>query len=221
MNIVILGPQASGKGTQAELLANRFGFNHYEAGKILRSIAKSDNKYAPAINEAMTKGELVSDELVRLIAWDYINKKGGKNGFVFDGYPRSVPQYDHLSDMLMKFGLRIDLVVNLSIPKPETLRRLSGRRTCTVCGEVYNLVTNPPPSPTTCKCGGDLFIRDDDREEAILERLRLYESNTYPVFLKALEGGVGVLVDGSRPIEEIQEDLAGLVLRKQAEINRR
>ena len=114
MNIILLGPQGSGKGTQAEILIKEFGLHHFEAGKILRSIANSDNPHALEVKRALTSGNLVPDELVRLIAWDFINKH--KNaGFIFDGYPRSVAQYEQLKDMLARFGQKIDYVLNIEI----------------------------------------------------------------------------------------------------------
>ncbi|MEK7101404.1 MAG: nucleoside monophosphate kinase, partial [Patescibacteria group bacterium] len=176
MNIMIMGPQGSGKGTQAELLIKKFGLQHFEAGKILRSIAASDNQHAEAIKTALNSGNLVPDELVRLIAWDFINKhKNG--GFVFDGYPRSVAQYEQLKDMLARFGQKINYVINIGISEDESIRRLSARRQCAGCGEIYNLITEPP----TCD-HNRLIQREDDKPEAIKKRLEIYHQQSHPVF---------------------------------------
>mgnify|MGYP001578078994 CR=1 FL=1 len=214
MNVIFLGPQGSGKGTQAELLVAKFGFNHFEAGQILRSIANSTNPNAAMIKQAIDGGGLVPDELVRLIAWDFISKHDKSKGFIFDGYPRSVDQYEHLLNMLAKFGQKIDWVINLEISESETIRRLSARRTCTKCGEVYNLITNPPSFKTSegqalkCdKCGGELVQRDDDKPEAIQRRLAIYRSQTHPVFERAVAEDIGVEVDGMRPIAVIHQDI--------------
>ena len=213
-NIILLGPQGSGKGTQAQLLVDKFGFNHFEAGQILRSIANSANPNAAMIKQAIDGGGLVPDELVRLIAWDFISKHPQGNGFIFDGYPRSVDQYEHLKDMLAKSGRKITSVINLEIPEAETIRRLSARRTCPKCGEVYNLITNPPSSKTSegqalkCdKCGGELIQRDDDQPEAIQRRLAIYRSRTHPVFARAVAEGLGIEIDGLRPIAVIHQDI--------------
>jgi adenylate kinase len=209
VNVIILGPQGSGKGTQADLLAERKGFVHLEMGKVLRSVADSDNQYASVVREAQNGGKLVSDEYVRLIAWDFINKHDPKtNNFVFDGYPRSVAQYELLKDMLMKFGKTVDKVINIVISEGETVRRLNSRRTCEKCGEVYNLVTNPPKTPENCdKCGGILKQREDDKPEAIKRRLAIFWETTKPVLDLAKLENIEVEINGERPIEEIYKDI--------------
>ncbi len=188
MNILLLGPQGSGKGTQAQLLVNNFGSDHFEAGKVLRRIAASDKPNAKIIRETLDKGGMVPDEFVRLIAWDYINKHDKARGFLFDGYPRSLGQYNQLKDMLMKFGQKIDLVIDLEISEAETIKRLLSRR--------------------------GIEQREDDLPEAIQKRLTTYRSTTHPVFLQAQAEGIGVVVDGMRPIEVIYEDIAKLIRAK-------
>ncbi len=201
MNIVIMGPQGSGKGTQAELLIGKFGLQHFEAGRILRSIADSDNQHAEAVKTALNSGNLVPDTLVRLIAWDFISKhKNG--GFVFDGYPRSVAQYERLKDMLARFGQKIDYVIDVEIPEAESIRRLSARRQCAVCREVYNLITEPP----TCD-HNQLIQREDDKPEAIKKRLEIYHQQSHPVFERAVAEGIGIEINGDQLIEVIHEEI--------------
>ncbi|TSC86777.1 MAG: adenylate kinase [Microgenomates group bacterium Gr01-1014_16] len=208
MNIILLGPQGSGKGTQADLLVQKYGLNYVEMGKILRSIAESDNQHAKTVKEYLNKGDLVPDEFVRLIAWDHINKQDKEKGFLFDGYPRGLAQYDHLKDMLMKFGKKIDWVVYLYISPEESIRRLSARRTCEKCGEIFNLVTNPPKNPEVCdKCGGKLTQREDDQPEAIKRRLELFGERTKQILEKAKQEGVLLEIDGERAIDKIHEDI--------------
>ena len=202
MNLIILGHQGSGKGTQATLIAEKYKLKHYEAGKILRSISQSDNKYAAKVAEALNSGNLVPDELVRLIAWDYINKHNQNTGFIFDGYPRSVPQFLHLEDMLKKFGKRIDMVINLEINKQESIRRLSSRRVFEKCGNIYNLINNPTPNQN-CSCGGNLIQREDDKPQAISRRLDIYHQTTHPVFDLARKQGITVHIDGGQSIEKV------------------
>lgn len=209
MNIVLLGPPGSGKGTQAQLLAQKLGLTRLEMGRILRSVANSDNEYAPVVKQCLESGNLVPDEYIRLIAWDFINKHP-RWGFVFEGYPRTVAQYQQLEDMLARFGQKIDLVVNLTISPAESVRRLSARRVCNKCGQIYNLVTSPSPN-RQCQCGGDLVQRDDDQPQAIKRRLEIYQQQTQPVFEQAKKAGVGIEIDGQRPIEIIHQDLVSRV----------
>lgn len=200
MNLILLGPQGSGKGTQAELLVQKYGWNYVEMGKILRSM--------PEVKESIDKGELVPDEYVRQIAWDHINRQDKEKGFLFDGYPRSLEQYKYLEDMLRKFGKKIDWVIYLYISPEESVRRLSARRTCEKCGEIYNLITNPPKNPEVCdKCGGKLTQREDDQPEAIKRRLELFNQRTKPILEKARAEHVLLEVDGERQIEQIHDDM--------------
>ena len=194
MNLIILGPQGCGKGTQAQLLADKFGWLHFEMGKILRSIAQSENnKYSKGVAQALNSGSLVPDEYVRLIAWDFVKKHQDK-GIIFEGYPRSVDQYDHLQDMLRKFGKKLDFVINIDISEAESIARLEKRRTCNKCGKVYT-------GGTVCECGGQLVQREDDKPEAIRQRLQIYHAQTHPVFEKAVADGIGVEISGEFPIE--------------------
>ena len=215
MNLILLGPQGSGKGTQAELLVQKYGLNYVEMGKILRSIAESDNQYAKIVKEMIDKGELVPDEYVRLIAWDHINKQDKEKGWLFDGYPRSLEQYEYLEDMLRKFGKKIDWVVYLFISPEESIRRLSARRTCEKCGEIFNLVTNPPKNPEICdKCGGKLTQREDDQPGAIKRRLELFSERTKPILEKARQENILMEVNGERPIEQIHEEIVSRLWTK-------
>ena len=200
MNIILLGPQGSGKGTQAELLVTKYGLLHFEAGRVLRSI--------PEVQDTLNRGELVTDEYVRLIAWDFINKHNKNQGFLFDGYPRSVAQYEHLKDMLMKFGKKLDAVINIEISAEESIRRLSGRRTCTKCGETYNVITADQPKGERCdKCGGVLVQRADDQPEAVKRRLEIYRQQTHAVFEKAVREGIGFEVSGEQAIADIHDQI--------------
>lgn len=208
MILVVIGPQGSGKGTQAQLLATKLNLRHFEMGRILRSIAESDNKNAQMVREIQHQGGLVPDEFVRLVAWDFITKHKDGPGIIFEGYPRGVMQYEHLRDMLVRVGKKIDRVILIEISEVETMRRLTSRRTCMKCGEVYNTVTNPAKKSDVCdKCGGVLGQRDDDKPDAIRERLKNYRKQTEPEFEIALKEGIGLKVDGERPIEVIHREI--------------
>ncbi len=208
MNLLILGPQGSGKGTQAQLLADEFGFYHLEMGNILRSISKSNNKYAEIVAGTINGGNLVPDEYVRLIAWDHINQYHGQvKGFIFEGYPRSLAQYEHVEDMLRKFGGRINKVILVEISEEESIKRLSSRLTCQKCGQVYNTITVPPPADGKCECGGELVQREDDKPEAIKRRLRIYRTQTAQIIERAREEGLLIEVNGEQPIEAIHKEI--------------
>lgn len=207
MNIVILGPIGSGKGTQAQLLAKDFGLNYIEMGGIMRSIANSDNQYAKPVRDAMAKGQLVPDEFFRLVLWDHISKCDKNRGFIFDGFPRNFPQYEQLKEMLMRFGMKVDKVIVIDISEGETIRRLAARRTCKKCGRVYNLITNPPKENGKCECGGELYQREDDTPDATRTRLITYRELTMPVIEAARKDGILIEFFGEKPIAEINREI--------------
>lgn len=205
MNVLILGPQGCGKGTQAALLAKDLNLHHLDMGQVLRSVAKSDNEYANIVAETINDGNLVPDEYVRLIAWDFVSKHNDDHdGFIFEGYPRGVAQYEQLQEMLKSFGKKLDWVFRLDISEAETIRRLALRRTCEKCGTVYTIGIEP----FICeKCGGRLILREDDKPEAILRRLQIYKQQTEPVFERAEAEGIAVKINGERPIETVHQEL--------------
>jgi adenylate kinase len=212
MNILIFGPQGSGKGTQADLLSEKFGFIHIEAGELLREVAKKN----PRINEILNKGELVPiDETLTLIENEIEQKGGLTKGIIFDGFPRTVEQYPPLKSWLQLKNQKIDLAILLTIHEEETVTRLSRRRTCEKCGAVFNLVTNPPKIEGICDvCGGNLIHRVDDQPETIKRRLQLYHERTEPLLQEFRNDGIVREFDGNRSIEVIQEDLVKTIKQK-------
>jgi adenylate kinase len=205
MNLTILGKQASGKGTQAELLAKKFGLFRVEMGNILKEIAKTD----PKINEMVNvKGELVPDEVTFKVAVDYIKKNyKGNGGILFDGYPRSEGQYQLLKEWMKNRGEELERVIWLEISDKEAINRISARRVCEKCGNVYNLNTNPPPSKDICECGGRLVQRKDDSPDAVRKRLKWSKEVMRPLLKTFKEEGKLIEVDGERPIEVIFDDI--------------
>ena len=208
MNVLILGPQGSGKGTQVKLLSEKLGLFSFESGNFLREKAKSD----PRIDEIINKrGELLPDEETFSLVRDYLKEKVPTlDNFILDGYPRSLKQYQLLVDWLKEEGKKIDLAILLNISDKEAVRRLSARVVCEKCGTVYNLITNPPPGDR-CKCGGNLTQRPDDRPEAIEKRLEAYHRVTAPIIELLKKEEILVEVDGERPIETISEELLKIV----------
>jgi adenylate kinase len=208
MNILILGPQGSGKGTQAQLLAEKMGYYYVESGRILREAAKTN----PAVDEIINqKGQLLPDEeTFSLIKGKIESEAQDLNKVVFDGFPRSAKQYSLLKDWLHSEGTKLDLAILLEISEEETIKRLSARRTCEKCGKVYNLITNPPPKEG-CSCGGKLSQRIDDTPEAIKTRLVAYREVTTPLVDQLGREGILIELNGERPIQTIFQDILAIV----------
>ncbi|OGD09267.1 hypothetical protein A2397_02945 [Candidatus Amesbacteria bacterium RIFOXYB1_FULL_44_23] len=204
MNLVILGPQGSGKGTQAEMLVEKYGFSHIETGRILRAISASDSPLAEEISKTLSEGKLVSDEILEKVLTEKLSIPS-PNGYLFDGTPRNVKQYDLLKYLLGLLGQKIDRLVYIWISEEEVVRRLSSRRTCLKCGNVYNLITNPSPRGNVCACGGELVQRADDSPDAIKKRLTW--GFTKEVKQKAEEDGILLEINGERSIEEIHKEI--------------
>ena len=205
MSYIILGLQGSGKGTQADILAEKIGYAHVESGKILRAKAEKDEK----IRAMLQEGAIVPDIDTLAFIESYIREHGFDVGkIIFDGYPRKVAQYHLLSDFLRKHGQKIEGVIYLSLPDEVGMARISSRVTCRKCGRVFNTVTNPSKVPGKCDdCGGELYTRDDDQPETIKKRITIYHTNTEPILDLARAGGLLIEINGDQPIEKIASDL--------------
>lgn len=207
MNVIILGPQGSGKGTQAQLLVKKFQFTYFASGDFLRDLAKTNTQ----VSETINKGELLPDEEMFGFVKDFFEKKNTFDNIVFDGYPRSVEQYKMLRDWFRTKNTKIDIAFLLQISDEETIRRLSARRVDPETGTIYNLITNPPPANVDA---AKLITRDDDKPEAIKERLELYHKVTTPLIDVLRSDGILVEVDGERSIDVIQKDLVSFIEKK-------
>jgi len=203
MNIILLGMPGSGKGTQADLLVEKLNFFYFQAGKLARDLAKRD----PRIARIVGSGQLIPEEEMTDYVGKYLDKylPEGKN-VLFEGYPRFIKQYEYLKDWAVKKGDDIDAVVFINISEEEAIKRLSSRRICKDCGEVYNLVTNPPPKGE-CECGGKLIRRKDDRPESIKKRFQMYRENTKKLVDYVDKNGNLIKVDGERSINVIFKDI--------------
>ncbi|MBC8424032.1 nucleoside monophosphate kinase [bacterium] len=204
MNMIIIGPQASGKGTQAAKLAGHYGIFHFSTGDALRAEVKSGSELGRELSAVMNAGKLVSDELI----FGIVKKVYGDHpeGILLDGYPRTIPQAE-----LVKADLKVDAVVEIVIKDETAVARISSRFMCSECGAGYNTVSLPPKTPGVCdKDGADLVQRDDDKPEAVLERLALYHAQTAPVIAFYEKLGVAVhRIDGEQTIEEVFQDIVG------------
>lgn len=208
MNILIVGPQASGKGTQAEKLIEKFKLAHVEMGSLLRNIAKEETPLGYRVAELVNNGKLVPDEMVIEILNKYLDSMGRLGGILFDGFPRIVSQAEYFEKFLAEKGQKLNVVIYLTLPREEVLKRLINRRTCSICGKVFNLLTKPPKVEGICDfCGGKLVIRADETSEKINSRLDWFEKEVVPMIEFYRQRGMVEEIDGNRPIEAIFKDI--------------
>lgn len=212
MNIIMLGPPGAGKGTQAQMLAEKYGIPQISTGDMLRAAVAEGTELGKKAKEYMDKGQLVPDEVVIGIVKERLSKPDCEKGFILDGFPRTVAQAEALDKMLAEMGKKIDYVINIVVPDEEILKRLTGRRTCRKCGAMYHVIYNPPKVEGVCdKCGGELYQRDDDKEETIKNRLSVYHSQTAPLIEYYRKKGVLVDIDGTKDIKSIFEDICAVL----------
>ncbi len=177
-----MGPPGAGKGTQAKLLAQRFGVPHISSGDLLRTAAKNRTAMGLQAKRYMDRGELVPDDILLGGIDERLRQPDSSKGFILDGFPRTVGQAQALDTMLANMGSKLDGVVSINVPREEVVKRISGRRTCRDCGALYHVIFDPPINPGICnKCNGELFQRDDDQEDTVLARLEVYEHATAPL----------------------------------------
>ncbi len=182
MKLILLGAPGAGKGTVAKLLTKLDGSVQISTGDILRSAVAAGTELGKKAEAAMKAGDLVSDDLIMGIMKDRLKEDDCKNGYLLDGFPRTIPQAEALKTMLADMGEKLDCVVNIDVPRDVILDRLTTRRTCTECGAIYNVKSNPPKEEGKCdKCGGPVVQRDDETEEAISNRLDVYNEKTAPL----------------------------------------
>jgi adenylate kinase len=204
MRIVLLGAPGSGKGTQAELLAERYKIPQFSPGDLLRESVTSGSPFGRQVKLAMDAGQLVADDIMLGIIQERILRPDARNGFILDGFPRSLPQAEALDQLLGSHGRALNLALLLAVDVDALLQRLVGRRTCLSCGQVYNVFYSPPRIDGRCDaCGGRLRHRADDNEETIGNRLRVYEVNTLPVIEYYKEQGKLRTVQGVGEISYI------------------
>lgn len=204
MFILFLGAPGAGKGTQAAMISEKLGMPHISTGDIFREAVAKGTELGKKAKEYMDKGELVPDEIVIGIVKERISQPDCEKGCILDGFPRTVAQAEALDRALAEMGRKVDYVINVNVSKEEIVKRLTGRRTCKSCGKVYHVIFNPPAKENVCDvCGGELYQRDDDSEETVLNRLNVYEEKTAPLIEYYKNSGVLYDVDGERSVEEV------------------
>ena len=205
MIVVFLGPPGSGKGTQAKRLSKEMGLLHISTGDLLREAVKNGTPLGKKAKEYMDKGELVPDEVVISLIEEVMPKDGG---FILDGFPRTVPQAIALEEMLKKYGRDVDKVVLFEISEEVVVDRLSGRLTCSVCGAVYHIRYNPSKQEGICDlCGGKLIQREDDKEEVVRRRFKVYREQTAPLIEFYEKRHKLIRLDATKDVEEVHSRL--------------
>lgn len=204
MNLILLGPPGAGKGTQAEKLVKKLQIPQISTGDILRAKKNENSDLGRMVKEIMESGSLVTDEVVIKIVEERLAENDCSNGFILDGFPRTVGQADALDSLLEKMGKPLKAVVSIDVPDEELIDRLTGRRACKKCGAGYHMKFKKPAKDGVCdKCGGELYQRDDDNETTIRNRLAVYKEQTQPLIDYYQRKGMLKPVDGMGNIDEI------------------
>ena len=212
MKIVMLGAPGAGKGTQAQMLAKKYDIPHVSTGDIFRMNIKTGTELGLEAKKYMDQGLLVPDELTVRILLDRVAKDDCKNGYVLDGFPRTIPQANVLEDALTKLGDKIDYAINVDVPDENIIRRMGGRRACLACGATYHIEHVPPKKEGICdKCGQELVLRDDDKPETVKNRLQVYKEQTQPLIDFYTERGVLHNVDGTKDMNEVFEAIVAIL----------
>ena len=213
--VIFLGPPGAGKGTQAKQIAESYGVPHLSTGDMFREHVSRGTPLGLRAKPIMERGELVPDDLVLSMVEDRISRPDTADGFILDGFPRTVPQAEKLDEILRRRFKTEPLVVHFVVDKNQLMRRLTGRRVCRIGGEIYNIYDHPPKVPGRCdRDGGELTQRPDDREEVIAERLAAYERQTRPLVDYYRQQGVLKDVDGMAAPEAVTKNVLGLLAQK-------
>ncbi len=212
MKIVMLGAPGAGKGTQAKKIAEKFSIPHISTGDIFRANIKNGTELGTKAKVYMDQGLLVPDELVVDLVVDRLQQEDCKNGYILDGFPRTIPQAEALDNALAVIGEKLDYAINIEAPDDFIINRMSGRRACVACGGTYHIVNIPTKVEGICDaCGGALILRDDDKEETVKKRLDVYHEQTQPLVDFYQGKGILVDVDGTKGLMELFEEIVDIL----------
>lgn len=212
MKIIMLGAPGAGKGTQAQMIADKFNIPHISTGDIFRANIKNGTELGKKAKEFMDKGLLVPDELTVQLLLDRVANDDCKNGYVLDGFPRTIPQADVLDAELTKLGDKVDFAVNVDVPDENIVRRMSGRRACLKCGATYHIEHIPPKKEGICdKCGSELVQREDDKPETVQNRLSVYHEQTQPLIDYYDKKNILKTVDGTKDMQEVFNEIVKIL----------
>ena len=212
MRLVLLGPPGAGKGTQARALGALWGVPQVASGDLLRGVVREDSELGREAASYMDRGQLVPDDLVLKLVAARLRKDDARPGFILDGFPRNVTQAEALAKGLEHFNLKLDKVVAVIVPDEEIVKRISGRRTCRNCAAMYHVLFEPPAKAGVCdKCGGELYQREDDAEETVRERLKVFAEATRPLLDHYDRLGLLGQVDGVGRTDEVEKRIIAAV----------
>ena len=208
MRIIMLGAPGAGKGTPANQIAGKFNIPHISTGDIFRANIKGGTELGKKAKAYMDQGALVPDELVVDLVADRIKQDDCKDGYVFDGFPRTIPQAEALDKALEEMGSKIDFAIDIDVPDENIVNRMSGRRACLACGATYHVQFNAPKAEGICDvCGKELVLRDDDKPETVKTRLDVYHTQTQPLIDYYTEKGVLKSVDGTQDVADVFQSI--------------
>jgi adenylate kinase len=205
VRIVLVGPPGAGKGTQAQFIASHLSIPKISTGDIFRANVSGGTDLGLLAKQYMDRGDLVPDEVTIAMVQDRLAEDDAQDGFLLDGFPRNVPQAETLKEILAKWDEKLDLVVELVVDEDEVVRRLSGRRTCSQCGRISHVLFDEKSDDKCDHCGGQLFQRDDDKEETVRHRLEVYQEQTAPLVSFYADEGILVGLDATGPVDEVTE----------------
>ena len=212
MKIIMLGAPGAGKGTQAKKIAEKYGIPHISTGDIFRANIKNQTELGKKAKAYMDQGALVPDELTLELIMDRFTNDDCKNGYVLDGFPRTIPQAEALTKALADKQDAVDYAINVDVPDEAIVSRMSGRRACLACGGTYHIKFNPTKTEGICDaCGGELVLRDDDKPETVQKRLNVYHEQTQPLIDYYQTQNILKEVDGTLPLEEVFDAIIAIL----------
>ena len=212
MKIIMLGAPGAGKGTQAKMIADKYQIPHIYTGDIFRANIKTATELGKEAKKYMDQGLLVPDELTVKILLDRVAQPDCANGYVLDGFPRTIPQAEVLDKALTELNDKIDYAINVDVPDENIVKRMSGRRACVACGATYHIEHIPPKKEGVCdKCGEPLILRDDDKPETVLNRLKVYHDQTQPLIDFYTGKGVLKSVDGTVDMQDVFASIVAIL----------
>lgn len=212
MKIIMLGAPGAGKGTQAKMIAEKYNIPHISTGDIFRANIKNGTELGKKAKTYMDAGQLVPDELTVDLVIDRFKDPDCENGYVLDGFPRTIPQAEALENALAELGEKVDYAIDVDVPDENIVNRMGGRRACVGCGATYHVVYNPTKVEGKCdKCGEDLILRDDDKPETVLNRLDVYHQQTQPLIDFYNEKGILKSVDGTQDMKDVFEAIVAIL----------
>jgi adenylate kinase len=213
MRVIFLGAPGTGKGTQAGYISKKFGVPQISTGNILRKAVKDGTDLGVKAKAIMEAGGLVSDDIMIKLVEQRLSLPDCDNGYILDGFPRTLKQAQSLDEML-KNGNQIDAVIYFDVEEEELVKRITSRRVCVQCGKTYNVITDPPPASNLCEIdGGEIIQRDDDKEETVRKRLKVYQESTSPLYEYYKVRNKLFLIDASRTIRKVREAIIDLYNR--------